>query len=107
MRFPKASTSAPIFVATPEARVDGEPFAEFGWQIAPGRASAGNPQNRLHKQSIVLRALSRIAQLSRQFPFNARISFVVQTCPNQSWLPSLPALNQIFPSEGILIVNRP
>jgi hypothetical protein len=83
---------------TPEARVDGEPFAEFDWQIAPGRASAGNPQNRFHKQSIVLRALSRIAQFSRHFPFNARVSFVVQTCPNQSWLPSLPALNQIFPS---------
>jgi hypothetical protein len=40
-------------------------------------------------------------------PFNARISFVAQTCPNQNWLPSLPALNQIFLSEGILIVNTP
>jgi hypothetical protein len=92
---------------TPEARVDGEPFAEFGWQIAPGRAGAGNPQ-KAPPQTID--CPSRFVPDRSIFPAirpQPRIAFVAQTYPNQSWLPSLPALNQIFPSEGTLIVNTP
>jgi hypothetical protein len=50
----------------PEARVDGEPFAEFLRQIAPGCAGARNPQYRFDKQAIVTRGRAGITNLARQ-----------------------------------------
>jgi hypothetical protein len=68
---------------TPKAGVDGEPFAEFFRQIAPGRAGPCDPQNRLDKQPIVMRGGPRITLLARQFWRNPVPLLLVQNRANQ------------------------
>jgi len=41
------------------------PFAENGWQIAPGTACASNPKNRFDKQAVVGSNASSIARLAQ------------------------------------------
>ena len=96
-----------LFCPTPEARVDGEPVAELAGQIAPGRARAGDPQDRLDKQPIILSIAPWITRLSRRLMFNATPPLVRQAFANQGWPPSSSSLEPNFDSVGNpLNVNR-
>jgi hypothetical protein len=48
-----------------EPREHAVPVAERARQIAPGTASAGDPQHRLHKQPVILAATPGIARLAK------------------------------------------
>jgi hypothetical protein len=57
------------FGPTPELPPDGVPVAEFFWQIAPGRASAGNPKDRIQHTAMVTRwPTSRTTRLCHERP---------------------------------------
>jgi hypothetical protein len=68
---------------SPEAGIDGEPFAEFLRQITPGRAGSRDPQHRLDKQPVVMCGGAGITNLARQFWRNPVPLLLVQNRANQ------------------------
>jgi hypothetical protein len=55
-----------------EADIDRVPLPEGGRQVAPGAPCSGDPQHRLHKQSVILPATAWVANLAQAMRFHLR-----------------------------------
>jgi hypothetical protein len=83
----------------PEARVNAVPLAELIGQIAPRRPGAHDPQDRLHKQAIVLSTPTRVAHLARQFRCHPCPLLVAQDFSNQGSSPPICSLESRFDAK--------
>ena len=77
------------------------PIAELGWQVAPRRPRASNPEDGIDEQTIVRAVSSFVAFFARNKLFDARPLRVFEFPPNQDRPPSVAILNHIRESVRI------
>lgn len=90
----------------PELPIDRRPLAEMFVQIPPLRPGAGDPENPIENEAVVLRPSPAMRAANRHERLETGPLLIRHQSPNQGRLVPKATLNQKLALIGILFVNR-